>query len=184
MRFMVLFAVLIGAVPALAASRGGKTFADTVEVAGETLVLNGLGIREATVFNVDVYVAGLYVRTKSANARDLVAADEPKQILLKFVRDVDLEDLADAFTEAFKKNKTKSKYAKELKKLNGWMTSMTDKDTLSLTYVPGTGTEVRTKGSKRGVIAGAGFASALWSVWLGPNPPNSGLKAGMLGKKG
>jgi hypothetical protein len=34
----------------------------------------------------------------------------------------------------------------------------------------------------RGVIEGADFMQALWAVWLGEKPADSGLKKGMLGR--
>jgi hypothetical protein len=36
-----------------------------ITVAGKTLTLNGMGLREATILNIDVYVAGLYVEHPS-----------------------------------------------------------------------------------------------------------------------
>ena len=42
-----------------AASLAGVTLPDTAQVAGTTLVLNGLGLRKK--FVVKVYVAGLYL---------------------------------------------------------------------------------------------------------------------------
>jgi hypothetical protein len=50
-----------------------------------------------------------------------------------------------------------------------------------LDYVPGTGTTVTVKGAKKGTIAGADFMKALWSVYLGANPPTAKLKSGLLG---
>src|ERR1700757_1594031 len=47
-------------------------------------------------------------------------------------------------------------------------------------YVPGMGTTVTIKGQEKVTIAGAPFAQMLFSVWLGPKPPNAGLKKGLL----
>ena len=51
-----------------------------------TLTLNGMGIREATVFNVDVYVAGLYLPEASNDGNAIVQANGLKRIVLHFVR--------------------------------------------------------------------------------------------------
>ena len=53
---------------------------------------------------------------------------------------------------------------------------------MSLTYLPGTGVQVEFKGDVKGVVPGADFAQALFRIWLGPSPPNAGLKEGLLGK--
>jgi len=38
------------------------------------------------------------------------------------------------------------------------------------------------KGQTKGTIAGADFGKGVFSIFLGPNPPNKGLKNGLLGK--
>jgi len=42
--------------------------------------------------------------------------------------------------------------------------------------------QVEFKGDVKGVVPGADFAQALFRIWLGPSPPNAGLKEGLLGK--
>ena len=54
--------------PACAAELAGVVMPEQVTVDGKTLVLNGLGLREATFLRVDVYVAGLYLEEKSQDA--------------------------------------------------------------------------------------------------------------------
>ncbi|MEM6957829.1 MAG: chalcone isomerase family protein [Myxococcota bacterium] len=59
-RATILFAsLMLVAAPASARRCADVEFSPTTEVNGETLVLNGLGLREVTVFNVNVYVADL-----------------------------------------------------------------------------------------------------------------------------
>ena len=43
----------------------GVNFPDQAQVDGSTLTLNGLGLRQATMFKVNVYVAALYVAKTS-----------------------------------------------------------------------------------------------------------------------
>jgi Chalcone isomerase-like len=50
------------------------------------------------------------------------------------------------------------------------------------TYVPGTGTPFAINGKDKLTIAGPAFGQAIYSVWLGPKPPTSSLKKGMLGQ--
>jgi hypothetical protein len=52
---------------------------------------------------------------------------------------------------------------------------------MTFTQVPGRGIVVEVKGEAKGTLAGADFARALWGVWLGAEPPNPGLKKGLLG---
>lgn len=179
---------LAGALVTAAASAGaaecaGVTFPDTKEIAGQALKLNGLGMREATIFKVDVYVAGLYVTKTSAAAEEIIAAPGPKSLSMLFVRDVSTEDLTGAWQEGFEKAAGDGLPALQdrVDQLNRWMDTLNKGDTMAFTYVPGTGTEIAVRGATKGVIPGDDFGRTLFTVWIGPEPPNEGLKAGLLG---
>ena len=88
----------------IAAELLGTSFPDSVTVEGKNLSLNGLGIREATIFKVKAYVAALYVEAKSKNADEILKAPGPKKVDLHFVRDVGEGKIRDAWMDAFKKN--------------------------------------------------------------------------------
>lgn len=175
---------LLFAIPASAGKRAGVNMPDHIQVAGKKLVLNGMGVREATIFNVDVYVAGLYLESKSSNAQQIIRDEKVKRIQLHFVRDVDRSDITEAWDEGFKKNAGKNLGALKARiaRLNGWMTDIKDGQSLTFTYVPGKGVQVHVNMSYKGTIPGADFARVFISIWLGPHPPNKGLKKGMLGK--
>jgi hypothetical protein len=173
----------VASAPAAAGERAGIRMPDTIQVAGKTLYLNGLGVREATLFNVDVYVAGLYLEHRSKDPGEILGTDGLKVIHLRFVHDVGRKDVVSSFTEGFKKNAgdLEPGLRPEIARLMGWLPGFEDGDTLTLTYVPGDGTRAAVNGKARGTIAGADFARALFAIWLGPHPPNRGLKRGLLG---
>lgn len=170
--------------PAAAEKCAGVSMDDKQTVAGEELVLNGQGIREATIFSVNVYVAGLYVKEKSKNGAKIAAADEPKHLVLHFVRDVDKSDIVEAYREGFKKtSKGKKGLDKKIDKLLGWMEAMKSGSEQVYTYVPDKGLTVKVNGKEKGTIEGLDFAEAFYLIWLGSSPPNAGLKRGLLGGK-
>ncbi|MFP4598306.1 MAG: chalcone isomerase family protein [Persicimonas sp.] len=168
---------------ASAAECVGVSVPNTVTVDGTELTLNGQGLREATVFKVDVYVASLYVKSRSNNGQKLATSNSPKRLVLSFVRDVDRSDVTDAYKESFKKTagSKHSALAPKLNKLNSWMSAMEEGDTQTYTYTPDDGLEVNINGKTKGTIEGKDFAEAFFSIWLGANPPNDGLKRGLLG---
>jgi hypothetical protein len=189
MRFVIPVLCCLAAVVAVparvdAGKKAGVTMPDTIEVAGKHLVLNGMGLREATWLKIDVYVAGLYVENVSSDPAKLVAANEVKRLVLRFVRDVDRDDIVEAWSDGFKHNATvKVATLKPLiDRLNGWMGDFEDGNTLTFTYVPGTGVQVDFGAARKGTIPGDDFARSLFSIWLGPNPPTGALKEGLLGK--
>ena len=82
----------------------GVNLPDQVQVAGSTLVLNGLGLRQATMLKVNVYVGALYLTKTSNDASAILASNTPKQIVLHFVRSVGGDDIAKGWSEGFEKN--------------------------------------------------------------------------------
>ena len=161
----------------------GVNFPEQTQVQASPLALNGLGLRQATMLKVNVYVAALYVAQPSTDANAILASNTPKQLVLHFVRDVDGADLKKAWDEGFANNaKAQVPALKErIEQFKSWMTTMKSGQQLTLTHKPGAGIEVTVNGKVQGTIAGDDFARALLAIWLGPKPPNPGLKAGLLG---
>ena len=161
----------------------GINFPEQTQVQASSLMLNGLGLRQATMLKVNVYVAALYVAQKSADANAILAANTPKQIVLHFVRNVDSKDLKEAWEEGFENNaKAQMPALKErIAQLQAWMVDMKSGQTLTFTHKLGAGIEVDINGTVKGTIEGDDFAKAFLAIWLGAKPPNPGLKAGLLG---
>jgi hypothetical protein len=179
----VIACVTLYVAPASAEKCAGVTMTDTTTVDGDELVLNGMGIREATVFSVDVYVAGLYLEESSDNGSQVAASDQKKKLVMAFVRDVDKSDITDAYRQSLKKTASGKGLEAKISKLLGWMEGMSTGETQKYTYIPGEGLTVELKGNEKGTIEGADFGEAFFNIWLGSNPPNAGLKRGMLGGK-
>lgn len=183
LRIILFVAAVLIAGNVGAASLEGVEFPDGITVEGTPLVLNGLGLREATVFKVNVYVAALYLEDRSSDGQAICQSPGAKRLILHFVRDVDRDDITNAWTEGFYKNSPESMESllPRIEELNGWMTDMDSGDEMVYTYLPGTGIEVSIRGSILGVIEGDDFAPAFFSIWLGEEPPNGGLQEGLLG---
>ena len=94
-RILVLLVFWCGL--AQAATVDGVTFPDSYPVEGQSLVLNGLGVRTLTVLSVRVYAAGLYVAQRSHDARQIIAAPTPKVLLLQFLHSGSKEQVARQF---------------------------------------------------------------------------------------
>jgi Chalcone isomerase-like len=161
----------------------GVAFPDQAQVNGNALTLNGLGLRQATMLKVNVYVAALYVAKASPDPRTILGANAPKQLVLHFVRNVGAADLNKAWDEGFASNaKDQIPALKDrIETLKGWMAGMKSGKQMTFTHVPGAGIRVDVGGTTKGTVKGDDFARAFLSIWLGAHPPNSGLKAGVLG---
>jgi hypothetical protein len=174
--------VLLLALPAGARDCEGVNMPDQVTVDGTKLVLNGMGLREATVFNVNVYVAALYLVRRSSDGEKIAAAEEPKQMRIQFVRDVSKSDMAEAIQKGFERA-TGDGYGKlkaRVEKLMAALPEFKNGDRFTITYRPGNGVELKSASAST-TIEGADFARGLFLIWLGKHPPNAGLKKGLLG---
>src|SRR5713101_7590594 len=106
----ILMRTLICVMAALAAgvAQGkeckGVSFPDQAQIEGSNLTLNGLGLRQATMLKVSVYVAALYVAKASTDPNTILGSDTPKELILQFVRDVGADDLKKGWDEGFEKN--------------------------------------------------------------------------------
>lgn len=168
--------------PAIAATCEGVEFADSASVNGVDLVLNGLGLRKATIFNVEVYVTGLYLPQKSSDAGQILGADQDWQLVLHFVRDVDASDMQEAFQEGFEKSGADLAPLQEsIDAFTGMLVDFKEGQAVSFTNDAAAGVEVAVDGTARGTVQGGDFADALLAIWLGREPPNTELKSGLLG---
>jgi hypothetical protein len=169
--------------PVWAAKRAGVEMDDAATVGGQELVLNGLGVREATFLRIDVYVAGLYLPQKSQDPSYILKGDVAKHLEMEFVRGVDKGKQVSAWEDGFKKSaKDYGAIESKVAKVLGWMEDIKDGERMAFTYEPGKGTTFRVKGTTKGTIEGDDFQYALYRIYVGPKPPNTGLREGLLGK--
>ena len=177
-------AMLLPATLVDAATVKGVSFPDTASIGGRECRLNGVGVRTKVV--ISVYLGALYLGTTTGDAAAAIAADEPKRIVMHFVHSkVGADAIRAAWRDGFSANSaaTLPQLNERLERFSGWFDAELLKgEQIVLTYLPGQGTEVAVQGKVRGVIEGADFMRALWSVWLGEKPVDGGLKKGMLGK--
>lgn len=177
-----LLLALLLATPADAATLSSVTSPDTATVNGETLVLNGMGLREK--FWIDVYVGSLYLPTKTTDAAKVINDDVTKRIAMDFIySEVTREQLVETFEEGLAKQPNASAEVKAgMATLNGWMKNIKSGEQILIDYVPGTGTTIIFNGEKKGTIEGVDFMKSLFTIFLGPEPPTAAFKSGMLGK--
>lgn len=178
---LVLLLALSIAPPALAARAGGAQFPDHVEVARKTLSLNGVAVRTATIFNVKVYAAGLYLERRSSDAGQILQSSAPKRLALKFLRDVDRDQIENAWIDGLRKNaKDARPFEPRMRLLIAHIPDLKKGDQLAFDFVRG-GVQVTCARGARTTIAGDDFARALLALMLGLKPADEDLKDGLLG---
>lgn len=161
---------------------GGETFAAQLDIKGTKLIFNGAGVREK--YTLDLYVAALYLPSQSMDGTKIVNKDETQAINIKIVSNkVTREKFNETVKEGFAKVSEGKATTAEIAKFTGFFSAEIKKDDdIQLIYKPGKGTAVMINGTYKGIIPGLEFKKALFSIWLGATPADSGLKKKMLGK--
>ena len=122
-------------------------YTDSIALGGQQLQLNGAGVRYKTVFKV--YAMGLYLTAKAATPEEAYAAPGAKRISMTLLREVDSNELGKAFTKGFQENAPKEQMSKlipgliRLGDIFAAQKKLVANDTVTLDWVPGTGTQSR-----------------------------------------
>lgn len=181
----ILYAALLSlllAIPAGAGTLAGVTLPDKAEVKGQTLVLNGMGLRKK--FVIKVYVGGLYLPQKEKSAAKVLGADAPRRMVLHFIYDVSKDQMCEAWNEGLEANtpNAPADVKKAFATLCDWMDGVGKGNKLAMTYLPGEGTTVEINGKAKGTLPGKAVADAILGTWIGPDPaPGEDFKKAVLG---
>ena len=179
---IVLLACALAAPAVWSAELAEVTLPDQVTVGDASLELNGMGLRKKMW--VKVYVAGLYLPSKTSDAGTAVQMAGTKKVVMHFLTNKATKKKMDAaWLEGFEANSPVefSGLEDRVTTFMGFFGDMKDGDVIEMTVVPGQGTAVALNGDDKGVIEGDDFGAALLRVWLGDHPPTDELKSGMLG---
>ena len=174
-------AAALGMTRAQAREISGVTMPDAVDVAGEKLRLNGMGVRHEMIF-FRGYVIALYLEKPTTDAQIVIHADEAKRVVITMLRNVSREMFVQAIDSGIMRNSGAEMPAlrARLDLLEHAVPDLKKGDVVDLTWVPGVGTLVRGQGRNM-TIPGKDFGDALFAVWLGPKPVEAPLKRELLG---
>lgn len=161
----------------------GVTFPKQILKEETPLVLNGIGVRRATIFNVRVYVAGLYLPEQAENFQKIEALSAPKFLRMEFLRNVKKKSLTDAWDEGIKAAHGEEKFnqlAGPRKQFNEFMRDVNTGDWFEITFKDSE-LEVKDNKERKLRITHPSFPKDLLAIWF-MNPRDQGLADGLLGK--
>jgi hypothetical protein len=182
-----LAAVLALAAPSLHADvtepKSGATFAERV---GDMSLL-GVGLRTKTMLKVKVYAVGLYAadsalpalkgKSGDALANELVWGDYPKQITMKFLRDLSTEQIRGAFEEVLGNTDAAKRQA-----FLSYFGELKAGQEATLRWTPGGTLETTVAGQPKAPIADKDFAAAVYGIWLGQKAIQADIKEGLISR--
>ena len=184
-RFFILLGSLVLAASVQAREVAGIALEESITTAdGQTLLLNGAGIREKLW--IDVYVGSLYLPVISQDIAEIYSNQGPYRIQLDIVyKRVSRDNLVSAWDDGFRNNQD----AETLEALQNDLSrlyALFDQDAVNgdrfiFDYLPGAGVTIRINGKSKGLIEGETFKDALLDIWLGNQPADKDLKKAMIG---
>jgi hypothetical protein len=177
----VLMTILIMPVKASAVQVADVRFEPLVATAVADLNLRGAGLlRFLGIFKV--YAGAFYLDEDAPLSEAL--EDRAKRLEVQYFRAFKGEEFGPATIKLMRKNVdevTMTRIADEIAYHNSLYEDVKPGDRGTLTYLPGRGTELTLNGRVLGVIPGAEFASALFSIWIGAEPIDLNFKRQLLG---
>ena len=165
-----------------ASSLAGVSMPDSVKINNETLILNGLGLREK--YWVDVYVAGLYLPSKMNDGDAIMKANVDKRIQVEFIySSVPKSKMIAVLEENISNNpQFSSDTVAKIRQCGSWMQDFTSGDVVMFDYSPITlTTTIYINGNIRGSIQSKEFMEAIFAMYVGKYPATEALKQGLLG---
>jgi len=187
-RFAVAASLALGiSFSAQAVEVGGAKFDDTAKVAGQELKLNGAGVRTWAVFKV--YAAALYMPEKKKTVQDILAQNGARRVRMVLLRDVNNEELGQAFMDGLNANSDKDEKAKfvnqtvKMGEIFASIPKLNKGDTITNDWIPGSGMHVLVNDKRVGeVLPDLAFYNAFLKIWLGEKPADRQLKQAWLGE--
>ncbi len=170
---------------ATAAELSGVFIDDEFKTAnGQTLVLNGIGLREK--FWIDAYVGALYLPAKTTDVAEILSRPGPWRVQMDFIyKEISSKQMIETWQEGFENNQnseTLEKLQQRIELFYSYFDSgIKAKEQYAFDYIPQQGVRVTRNGKQLGLIPGEDFKTALMEIWLGNKPANKKLKKGMLG---
>ena len=167
-------------------AQGSAAFAPTTQLAGQTLQLNGQGVRYRTV--IPVYEMGLYTANKVTTPEQLLSLPGPKRASFVALRDFPGEQMGLSLVRGMRENADPAHaiavagYMDKLGRIFSTEKKIAAGQTFTLEYVPGKGTVFLINGVQKGeTVTEPGFMEAVLRIWVGPKPVDSQLKELLLG---
>jgi len=170
---------------AQAAKLEGQRFDDSLVLSDRTLRLNGLGLRG--VAWVKAFVAGLYLAAPSKEPSQILAMQGPKRLRLKVMLEAPSVEMSKSMRRGVRRNEPEAVQSRLLDRVESLAQGLDGigtfhpGDVLDLDFIPGMGTHLVLNGKRLvGPIEGDDFYRAILKIFIGENPVDKRMKAGLL----
>lgn len=167
----------------------GVRFQERLPLGGQSLVLNGTGVR--AVAWIKGYAAALYLGHRVHTADEAVAQPGPKRLRMVMLMGAPSGEFIKAFDKGMTRNTSETEAAalrERMARFDAMLEGLgrvAKGDIVDLDFVPGQGMTLNFNGKACGPpIAGADFYAALLRTFVGERPYDKRLRDGLLGVPG
>jgi hypothetical protein len=178
-------AILLLAIPAaFALEIQGVNVPQQATVNGQTLTLNGAGIRTVSIAFIPIkaYVAAFYTPAPLKSEEAVLASPGPLQFTFTFLKSVNQGQVTDAWQSQIQASMTSTYPGIEKDKAAFVaMFGPIAQGGSEMIQLVGTETQIYDNGQLKGAIQGRDFQKAFLNMWLGSNPVQQDLKTALLG---
>lgn len=164
----------------------GQTFAATVQLGGQELKLNGVGLR--AVAWVKGYAAGLYLARRTSSPQEVMSPGGPKRLQLRMLMEAPSEEFVKAFDKGVSKNAAPADLPGmkdrmlQFDALVRAMRVVKKGDVVDLDFIPDQGLQLRHNGRVLGApIPGHDLYAAMLAIFVGPKAIDPEMRSGLLG---
>lgn len=165
---------------------GGASFERTLQLGGQSLVLNGAGARAVLLFKA--YAAGLYLRQPAKTAEGVMLQTGAKRLRIHMLLEVASQEFVKAFNKGVERNfgpeeqkglfDRGQKFVEILQSFG----TLAKGDEVLMDQLPGVGMVVSFNGKVAGApITGDDFYAGLLKVFVGDHVADERLRASLLG---
>ncbi len=172
--------ILLTPDPALALTLKGVTFAEQVQADNTPLKLHNAALLRYLLV-IKAYVAALYL--PEGIGAEQVLDNIPKRLEISYLVAIKGSDFGKGAQPVLERNQSPQQLAQlrsRIDLINAAYLDVEPGDRYSLTYRPGTGTELALNGTPLITIEGEDFAAAYFGIWLGREPIDEKLKRELL----
>jgi hypothetical protein len=164
-----------------AAQLDGVQLPDALEANGQTLRLNGYGLRTYSILGIHIYVAALYLQNLSTDAEQIIRSPETKLLIVRFEHSISVDDARKAWRDGLANNCQPPCRLdpNDVARFLAEIPAMHDGDNYELLFTP-RGATVTVSGREVGVVSQPEFAEAMLATFLGPRPASPKLKQELL----
>ena len=174
----------VSAAPGRAAVIDGVNVADTLAVDGQTLHLNGAGLRQVPILGIGIYVAALYLPAPSHDPAAIVGDPGRKAVVLYFLHHASKTEVENDFRKGERINcgdgQCDPSELPDFERIVQATPAIEAGDSAVYIYDPNR-LRVMANGKLIGDYPNAALSHQLMLGWLGTHPPTERLKRQMLG---